>query len=477
MYNIYKVQNKGGNFLLSKKVIENELYAALSTGGDFAEIFVEDRYNTNIRMVGGYIENSLSGRDYGVGIRVFDGLNSAYGYTNDSSEENLIKVAKEVALAAKSKKEDIVLNMMKADINNIHTIKIIPNTVEKRRKVELLKRGYESAKNYDPLITQVTANYFDEEQNVLIANSEGLIVEDRRIRTRFSVQSVASKDGEMQVGFYGPGAFMGFEFFDAIDVAEVGKEASRIAKTMIMADYCPSGVMPVVIHNEFGGVLFHEACGHSLEATSVAKGNSVFSGKLGQQIASPVVTAIDDGTLPNEWGSLNVDDEGTPTQRNVLIENGILKSYLVDKLNGRRMGMKSTGSGRRQSYKFAPTSRMNNTFIANGNSTFEEIISNTERGLFTKKLGGGSVNPATGDFNFAVMEGYLIENGKITKPVRGATLIGTGAKVLENIDMVGNNQSFGQGMCGSLSGSVPTNVGQPTIRVKALTVGGRKGDE
>jgi len=477
MYNIYKVQNKGGNFLLSKKVIENVLYAALSTGGDFAEIFVEDRYNTNIRMVGGYIENSLSGRDYGVGIRVFDGLNSAYGYTNDSSEENLIKVAKEVALAAKSKKEDIVLNMMKADINNIHTIKIIPNTVEKRRKVELLKRGYESAKNYDPLITQVTANYFDEEQNVLIANSEGLIVEDRRIRTRFSVQSVASKDGEMQVGFYGPGAFMGFEFFDAIDVAEVGKEASRIAKTMIMADYCPSGVMPVVIHNEFGGVLFHEACGHSLEATSVAKGNSVFSGKLGQQIASPVVTAIDDGTLPNEWGSLNVDDEGTPTQRNVLIENGILKSYLVDKLNGRRMGMKSTGSGRRQSYKFAPTSRMNNTFIANGNSTFEEIISNTERGLFAKKLGGGSVNPATGDFNFAVMEGYLIENGKITKPVRGATLIGTGAKVLENIDMVGNNQSFGQGMCGSLSGSVPTNVGQPTIRVKALTVGGKKGDE
>ncbi|HHV45861.1 MAG TPA: TldD/PmbA family protein [Tissierellia bacterium] len=463
--------------MLSKKVIENVLYAALSTGGDFAEIFVEDRYNTNIRMVGGYIENSLSGRDYGVGIRVFDGLNSAYGYTNDSSEENLIKVAKEVALAAKSKKEDIVLNMMKADINNIHTIKIIPNTVEKRRKVELLKRGYESAKNYDPLITQVTANYFDEEQNVLIANSEGLIVEDRRIRTRFSVQSVASKDGEMQVGFYGPGAFMGFEFFDAIDVAEVGKEASRIAKTMIMADYCPSGVMPVVIHNEFGGVLFHEACGHSLEATSVAKGNSVFSGKLGQQIASPVVTAIDDGTLPNEWGSLNVDDEGTPTQRNVLIENGILKSYLVDKLNGRRMGMKSTGSGRRQSYKFAPTSRMNNTFIANGNSTFEEIISNTERGLFAKKLGGGSVNPATGDFNFAVMEGYLIENGKITKPVRGATLIGTGAKVLENIDMVGNNQSFGQGMCGSLSGSVPTNVGQPTIRVKALTVGGRKGDE
>ncbi len=458
-------------------MIENVLYAALSTGGDFAEIFVEDRYNTTIKMVGGYIENSISGRDYGVGIRVFDGLNSAYGYTNDSSEENLIKVAKEVALAAKSKIEDPVLNMMKAIMPNRHEIKILPNTVDKKRKVELLKKGYESAKNYDPIISQVTARYFDEEQNVLIANTEGLIVEDKRVRTRFTVQSIASKDGEMQEGFYGPGASMGFEFFDTIDVEEVGKEASRIAKTMILADYSPSGLMPVVIHNEFGGVLFHEACGHSLEATFVAKGNSVFSGKLGERIASSLVTAIDDGTVPNGWGSSNVDDEGSPTQRNVLIENGILKSYLIDKLNGKRMGLKSTGSARRQSYKFPPTSRMNNTFIANGNSTFEEIISNTEKGLFARKLGGGSVNPATGDFNFAVMEGYLIENGKITKPVRGATLIGTGAKVLENIDMVGDNQTFGQGMCGSLSGSVPANVGQPTIRVKALTVGGRKGEK
>ncbi len=462
--------------MLSKKVIENVLYAALSKGGDFAEVFVEDRFNTNIKLVGGYVENSISGRDFGVGIRVFDGLNSVYGYTNDSREDNLIKLAKEIAVALNSTKGDIVLNLIKSNAPNLHTIKIIPNSVDKAKKVELLKLGYNSAKNYDPLITQVTTNYLDEEQNVLIANSEGLLVEDKRVRTRFYVQSVASKDGEMQVGFYAPGASKGFEFYDEIDVKEVGKEASRIAKTMILADYCPSGVMPVVIHNEFGGVLFHEACGHSLEATSVAKGLSVFANKLGEQIASPLVTAIDDGTLPNEWGSLNIDDEGTPTQKNVLIENGILKSYLIDKLNARRMNMESTGSGRRESYKFAPTSRMTNTFIANGDSTFEEIISNTEKGLFAKKLGGGSVNPATGDFNFAVMEGYLIENGKITKPVRGASLIGTGAEVLEKIDMVGNNQTFGQGVCGSLSGMVPTNVGQPTIRIKALTVGGRKGD-
>lgn len=459
--------------MLNKKVLENVLYAALSQGGDFAEIFVEDRFNTSIKMVGGHVESSISGRDFGIGIRVFDGFNSVYGYTNNPSEDNLIRVAKEIALALK-KNPDQVLNLMDGSRENNHIIKVLPTSVDKARKIELLKRGYTSAKEYDPVISQVTTNYFDEEQNVLIANSEGLLVEDQRVRTRFSVQSVASKDGEMQVGFEGPGASMGFEFFDRINVEEVAQEASRIAKAMILADYCPSGVMPVVIHNAFGGVLFHEACGHSLEATSVAKGTSVFSNKLGEQIASPLVTAIDDGTLTNEWGSLNVDDEGTPTQKNVLIENGILKSYLIDKLNGRRMGMESTGSGRRQSYKFAPTSRMNNTYIANGESSFDEIISNTESGLFAKKLGGGSVNPATGDFNFAVMEGYLIENGKITKPVRGATLIGTGAKVLENIDMVGDNQSFGQGMCGSLSGSIPTNVGQPTIRVKALTVGGRK---
>src|SRR5699024_4212277 len=224
------------------------------------------------------------------------------------------------------------------------------------------------------------------------------------------------------------------------------------------------GLMPVIIDNEFGGVLFHEACGHALEATFVAKGTSAFAGKLGKQVASPLVTAIDDGTIPNAWGTLNIDDEGTPTQKNILIENGILKSYLVDKLNSKRMDHKPTSSGRRQSYKFAPTSRMNNTYIANGESSFDETVSSTESGLYAKKLGGGSVNPATSDFNFAVMEGYLIENGKMTKPVRGATLIGNGIEVLEKIDMVGNNLSHGQGMCGSLSGSVPVNVGQPTIR-------------
>lgn len=460
--------------MISNSVIENVLYAALSKGGDFAEIFLEDKINARIRLVGGLVENNISGRDYGVGIRIFDKYNSIYAYTNDSSEDNLIKVAKQAAAGLSSKAIELRLNLIKQDSINYNPISIYPSKTQKKKKIELLKRGYKAAKEYDSVISQVSADYLEEEQNVLIANTEGLLATDTRVRTRFSIISVASKDGEMQQGVNSPGASMGFEFYDQIDVGEIGIEASRIAKTMVHAEYCPSGNMPVIINNAFGGVLFHEACGHALEAAFVSKGTSAFANKLGQQVASPLVTAIDDGTMPNGWGTTNIDDEGTPTQRNILIENGILKSYLIDKIHGRRMNMESTGSGRRQSYKFAPTSRMNNTYIDEGQSTFESIISNTENGLYAKKLGGGSVNPATGDFNFAVMEGYIIENGKILKPVRGATLIGNGIKVLELIDMVGDNLELGQGMCGAESGAIPADVGQPTLRVTSLTVGGRK---
>ena len=266
---------------------------------------------------------------------------------------------------------------------------------------------------------------------------------------------------------------MGLEMFETIDPKNVGIHAAKQAVTMAGASYCPAGVMPVAIENGFGGVIFHEACGHSLEASSVAYGQSQFAGKLGQQIANPKVTAIDDGTIPNAWGSINFDDEGTPAQRNILIENGILKSYMIDKFNGRRMGMASTGSSRRQSYAYTPTSRMTNTFIAPGDDKNEDIIGSIEYGLYAKEMGGGSVNPTTGEFNFAVNEGYIIRNGAICEPVRGASLVGKGSECIMNIDMVGSNLEMGQGMCGSSSGSVPTNVGQPLIRVSSITVGGR----
>ncbi|MGZ4122363.1 MAG: TldD/PmbA family protein, partial [Tumebacillaceae bacterium] len=324
--------------------------------------------------------------------------------------------------------------------------------------------------------SQTKINYMDYQQNILIANSDGLLVEDSRTRSRMAIEAIASLGSDKQSGMYSPGAHAGMEFMENLDIEWYARESARTAKTMLNAEYAPSGKIPVIIDNEFGGVIFHEACGHGLEATAVAKKASVFADKLGEQVCSPLVTAIDDGTITNAWGSLNIDDEGTPTQRNVLIENGVLKSYLIDKLGGRKMGMNSTGSSRRESYKFAPTSRMTNTYIDAGTSTPEEIIANTEYGLYAKYMGGGSVNPATGDFNFVVREGYIVRNGKIETPVRGATLIGKGIDVLQKIDMVGNNLGHGQGMCGSQSGSIPANVGQPMIRVSELTVGGRKGE-
>ena len=463
--------------MLNKRLIEDTLMAALSTGGDFAEIFVEDRTNNGIVMIGGKVESTMSGRDYGVGIRIFKGFNSVYAYTNKSDRDTLIETAKKAAAAVEGSIIDITLNLTKTDVKNINTIQIDPSAVEKTKKVQIMRKAYETAFNYDELITQVTVNYTDYIQNIMVANSEGLWKEDTRVRSRLGISSVASNNGEMQSGFFGPGASKGYEFFENLDINHYAKEASRIAVTMVNAKYCPSGRMPVIIDNGFGGVIFHEACGHGLEASYVAKGLSVFAGKMGQQIASPIVTAIDDGSIPNAWGSYSIDDEGTQSRRNVLIENGILKGYMIDKLNARRMKMDVTGSSRRQSYRFSPTSRMSNTFIDNGKSTPEEIFANTEKGLYAKNMGGGSVNPSTGEFNFAVMEGYIIEKGKIKEPVRGATLIGKGTEVLNKIDMVGNNLLQSQGMCGSVSGSIPANVGQPMIRVSELTVGGREGEQ
>lgn len=308
---------------------------------------------------------------------------------------------------------------------------------------------------------------------VTIANSDGLYVSDTRVRTRLFVSAIASSGTENQSGSEGPGAAMGLELFEKVSPQQVGKEAARVALTMLGAKDCPGGKMSVAIENGFGGVLFHEACGHSLEGEAVAQGNSEFAGKLGQKIASSKVTAIDDGTIDYAWGTLGIDDEGHPMQRNVLIENGVLKGYMLDGLNAKKLGLAASGNCRRQNYKFAPTSRMTNTFIAAGNDSNEEIIATMDYGIYAKKMGGGQVNPVTGEFNFNVAEGYLVEKGEIKGPVRGASLIGKGSQVLQDIDMVGTELSLGQGMCGASSGSIPTSVGQPLIRVSQMTVGGK----
>lgn len=459
--------------MLSKTIIEDIFYQALESGGDFAEVYVEDNFSTEISTIAGNLEQGMSGRDFGIGIRIFKGLNSVYGYTNDLSKENLLKITKRLGKTINSKKTDLVLNfnMNVQPVN--HPYKNLPSKVDLSNKMDFTKRAYNAAKNYDQMISQVTVNYLDQEQNVLIANTEGVYVEDQRVRTRMLIIAAAEHNGQMETGYIGPGALMGTEFYDEIDIEYYGREAARNAKTMVLAEYCPSGNMPVVVDNGFGGLMFHEACGHSLEASSVAKGISVFSNKIGQKIASDIVTLVDDGSIVNSWGSLGVDDEGMTTQKNILIEDGILKGYMIDKLNARRMNMDPTGSGRRQNYRFAPISRMTNTYIDKGKSNKEEIISNTEKGLFAKHINAGSVNPATGDFNFSLSEAYLIDNGKISRPVKGATLIGNGSEILKNVDMVGNNLEIGQGYCYAGSGALFIGAGQPTIRVKSMTVGGR----
>lgn len=462
--------------MLERQLIKKVLDKALTTNADFAEVFIEDKFQTDASLLSGKVEKVNNSKVFGIGIRVARGYNSVYGYTNSPKEEDLIKLANDLAQSFAGEPQGIKFELEEMKVGNLHPVKILPSEVSIDEKVDLLRRADVAARAYNKEINQVSVRYTDYVQNVWIANSEGTYVKDTRVRTRLSIGSIAANEETKQTGFNGPGGQHGFEFYsEIINVEEVAQEASRIAVEMLHADECPSGKMPVVIDNGFGGVIFHEACGHSLEATSVAKGASVFTGKKGELIANPLVTAIDDGTIPNAWGSATYDDEGNLQIRRVLIKDGILTSYMIDKLNAIRMNDKPTNSGRRESYRYAPTSRMTNTYIDNGDSTFEEIIKATKFGLYAKKMGGGSVNPATGDFNFAVSEGYMIRDGKIAEAVKGATLVGTGAEALLRVDMVGNNLLTAQGMCGSASGSIPTDVGQPTIRVSEITVGGRGG--
>lgn len=449
------------------------LNECLTTGGDYAEIFFEDTYKGGITMISGKVDRVSTQHLYGAGIRILKDLQEIYGYTSDCTEEGLLALARNlrtgydgapIGLRFTLKEETAPAKNVRIDRES--------ETVPPEEKITYCREldGYMDGR--DPRIVQRIINFSDTTQHVTIANTKGKFVHDVRNQQRIYATAVA-KDGEKSQSNGGSvGGNFGIDTFKQKDLKELADQVCNACLTMLDAPEMVGGVYPVIIHNGFGGVLFHEACGHSLEATSVAYGMSVFSGKKGEKIASDIVTAIDDGTIENEWGSLNVDDEGNLTRKNVLIKNGVLNSYMIDDRNGRRMGMESTGSSRRQSYRYSPTSRMTNTYIANGESTFEEIIAATEYGLFAKSMGGGSVNPVTGEFNFAVSEGYMVEHGKITHPVRGATLIGNGANALMGIDMIADNQSFGHGMCGSRSGSIPANVGEPTIRIMNMTVGG-----
>ena len=460
--------------MLDRNIAAEVLTRAVKTGGDFAEIFLEDTVRSNLALKSGRMESMGTSRAHGAGIRVFEGTKAIYVYTNDTSREGLLNCAAQAAAAVRSGSGCSPVGFSHWSAARPGEIRILPGDAATERKAEKLRAADAAARAVSPEIVQVNCNFGDVVQDVLICNTEGVFVTDRRVRSRLRISAVASDGKENQTGTSTPGAAMGFEIFEErVDPEACGRSAAEKAVTMLHADACPAGVYPVVIDGGFGGVIFHEACGHSLEATSVAYGLSEFSGKLGQQIAASCVTAVDDGTIPGEWGSTHIDDEGMPTSRLTLIENGILVNYMIDKLGGRRMNMAPTGSGRRESYQWAPTSRMRNTYIAAGPDDEKEMIATMGTGLYAKSMGGGSVNPSTGEFNFSVEEGYWVEDGKILRPVRGASLIGKGGEVLMRIDRVGKTMTMAQGMCGSASGSVPVNVGQPMIRISSMTVGGK----
>jgi TldD protein len=459
--------------MLQTDVLRSTLEAALRHGGDFAEVFVEDRRSSSARFDDGRAEELVSGRERGAGIRVVRGDTTGFAHTADLSPEGLRAAAEAAAGAARSERGGAQVAELRrqADVQP-KEITVLPESVEKRRKVELLARADAAAREESAAITSVMASYADAHRHIQVANSEGLLAEDDQVRTRLVVQCVATGDTGMQTGFEAPGRTLGFELFDEIDPEDVAREAARRAVTLLDAVPAPSGKVPVVLRRGAGGVLFHEACGHGLEADHIAKDASVFTGRVGEQVASPLVTVIDDGTYGREWGTLAIDDEGKPAQRNVLIEDGVLTDYMWDLLRSRKERRASSGNGRRQSYRHLPMVRMTNTFLLEGDTDPDDIVRGVDHGIYCVQLGGGQVDTATGDFVFGVTEAYLIENGAITQPIRAAQLIGNGPEVLQLVDVVGNDFETWTGMCGKNGQSVPVSSGQPTLLVREMTVGG-----
>lgn len=455
---------------LSTKECYDILNEALKTGAEFAEVFMEDTVNYAQEMISCQTTKCTTSMVKGAAFRIIKGETVVNATTTDVSYDNLMKEATKLASNFEGVQTTNVIDF--TDTTNENNVKINNERIYDDGTA-ILEEFSNAALAVSKEVVQTIANITKKNQEIFVFASDGAYAHDHRCNTRVSLTVVASDGKNMQSINSNAGGNKAMEQYDDFDAETFGRETAESAITMLHADEMVGGEIPVVIHNGFGGVILHEAAVHGLEATSVARGMSVFCGKVGEKIGSDIVNAVDCGTDYEAWGSLNVDDEGTPTKRNLLIENGVLKGYLVDKRNAKKMNHPITGSSRRESYKHMTTSRMTNTYFLNGESTFEEIIANTKYGLFAKRMGGGSVNPATGEFNFAVNEGYMIEDGKITKPVRGATLVGSGKDVLMRIDMIANNLSHGHGMCGSMSGSIPTNVGQPTIRVSKMTVGGK----
>jgi TldD protein len=463
--------------MIQPSAAETVFAAARRGGADFAELYVERWRRRALRTINGRVEEATSTIKAGGGMRLFFGTDVVYAYSNDLSDASLGELI-ETLLRLRGADGGAVdaagrggLDLRRSGATGLHAPEVPFEERSKAWRLERL-RELDAGARVAPEIRQVEGHLLEWEQDVVVATSEGTWVEDRRVRTRLAAIAIASDGDITQTGHHGPGLSKGLELLEEVSPAEVGRVAGRQAMTNLRAKPAPAGTMPVVIGNGFGGVIFHEALGHLVETTAVARKASVLSDKLGETIASPLVTYVDDGTTPHGWGSSEFDDEGRPTERTVLIDGGVLTSYMVDRWGSLKTGYRPTGSGRRQDYTFAPTSRMRNTFVERGETPKEALFEGIEFGLYAKSLGGGQVRPGSGEYNFAVTEGYLIRHGRIEEAVRGAMLVGKGPDSIKKVDAVSDDLSTEPGMCGSQSGSIPTEVGQPHLRVSEIVVGG-----
>ncbi len=446
---------------------------SLSRGGDFAEIFVEDTFSTTIRYDNGKVELASYSRDTGVGMRVVDGDLTYFASSTGVDESKMRTLAESLAKAIGKERVKSVPELKREMPPNNTPFEIAFDEIPVERKVEIVRKAAEIARSCDERIVQVKVYYSDRQRVVWIYNSEGRAVSDVRNYPVLYVEVVA-KEGEMVfMGREGWGENRGFEFFTDEVVERVARSAADIAVHQLEAEDAPAGEFPVVISSEAGGTMIHEACGHGLEADLVLKGGSVFAGKIGQRVAAEGVTVVDDGTMKNFRGSMNVDDEGNRTKRNVLIENGILKGYMHSRLTAGKMGVEPTGNGRRESYEHLPIPRMTNTFLERGDTPVEEIVKSVDYGVLVVKMGGGQVDIVSGDFTFGVPKAFLIENGKITKKLRGVSLVGNGPQVLKDIEMIGNDMGYAVGTCGKDGQGAPVSDGLPTIKIKKMVIGGK----
>jgi TldD protein len=462
-------------FALDDADVRAVLAAALHGGGEFAEVYAEWRRGRSLRLDDRKVEELVSGSDQGAGVRVLRGQQSAYAYTNVLTRQAMVEAGRVAAAAFPTGGGRQAADLRDATPPMTHPPAKDPLGVNGPALVRLVTAADDAARAVDARVRQVSVLYSDARQAVFLANSEGHRSTEERVRTRLVAQVVAAGEGMIQTGFEGPGGTVGHELFDYHPPEQIGRLAAERAVVLLGSIPAPAGEFPVVLGPGGGGVLFHEACGHGMEADIVAKGASVYAGKRGQRLGTPLFTGVDDATTAGGWGSFGFDDEGTPAQRTVLFAEGVCTDYLSDLLRARRLGIPASGNGRRQSYAHMPIPRMTNSYILPGGDDPNEILRSVDRGVYCKSLGGGQVDPASGDFVFAITEAYLIEAGEVTRPIRGATLVGDGPTVLGRIDAVGTDFDVHQGICGKDGQAVPVAFGTPTLRIGRITVGGTGG--